>query len=66
MTLYSHLTVQQFNDQLAHEMRNDAASLLHLKSDLVKVESLIEHTPVTFLKARPLIVVYSILKPMGL
>jgi ribosomal protein S26 len=66
MTLFSHLTVYQFNEELKSEMGKDASALFHKKSDLVKVENLIQHTPRKFLKRRPIIAIYSVLKPLGL
>ena len=66
MTLYSHLTVQAYHDQLSSAMRKDALQLLHNKQQLVDTNSLVQHTPMQFLQDRPLIVIYSIAKPLGL
>ena len=66
MTLYSHLTVQAYNDQLSIAMKKDALQLLHRKQQLVLTNSLVQHTPMQFLLDRPLIVVYNIAKPLGL
>ena len=66
MTLFSHLTVHQFNERLSLEMNSDATMLLHKKSEIVKVENLIKHTPRKFLEERPNVVIYSVLKPLGL
>ena len=46
MTLFSHLTVHQFNERLSLEMNSDATMLLHKKSEIVKVENLIKHTKI--------------------
>ena len=66
MTLFSHLSVHQFNEQLNCEITKDASALFRQKSDLVKLESLIHHTPRKFIKRRPIIVIYSVLKPLEL
>jgi len=66
MTLFSHLSVQTYHDQLTQAMEQDSLSLLHNKQDLVDIDTLVQHTPIQFLKERPLIVVYSIAKPLGL
>ena len=66
MTLYSHLTVSAFNEQLSKEISSDVAYLLQNKYDILKIENLIRHTPYNFVNQRPLILVYSILKPLGL
>ena len=66
MTLFSHLTVQAYHDQLSQAMQQDSLSLLHDKQGLVDTDTLVQHTPIQFLKDRPLIVVYSIAKPLGL
>ena len=64
--LYSNLTVGEFNNTLEHEMKADAKKLFKAQSEITKVENLIANTPEKFLKDRPVILVYSILKPMGL
>ena len=66
MTLFSHLSVQAYHEQLALAMKEDSLALLHDKEDLQHPHTLVKHTPVQFLKDRPLIVVYSVTKPLGL
>ena len=66
MTLYSHLTVQAYHDQLSLAMKEDALQLLHSKKQLINTSNLVQHTPKQFLQDRPLIVVYSVSKPLGL
>ena len=64
--LYSKLTVGEFNRQLEFEMKADAKKLYENQSEITKIENLISHEPETFLKCRPLILIYSILKPLSL
>ena len=66
MTLFSHLSVQSYNELLSTAMQDDALSLLHNKTSLIDIENLITHSPRKFLRQRPLIVVYSFTKPLGL
>ena len=66
MTLYSHLSVQVFNDKLSVEILSDVNSLLQNKKEIISINNLIQHTPRDFVKLIPLILVYSILKPLGL
>ena len=66
MTLYSNLTVQKFNEILSKEILSDAETLLRNKLNILDIENLVKHTPRQFVKDRPLIVIYSLLKPMGL
>ena len=66
MTLYSHLTVQAYHDQLSLAMKGDALQLLRSKQQLMDTNTLVQHTPRQFLQGRPLIVVYSVSKPLGL
>ena len=64
--LYSNLTVGEFNSRLEVEMKEDVKNLFQNQQETTKIENLISHEPHIFLKERPLILVYSILKPMGL
>ena len=64
--LYSNLTVAEFNDRLEVEMKADVKQLFKTQSDTAKIDNLISHTPETFLYDRPRILLYSILKPLGI
>ena len=64
--LYSNLTVGEFNDRLEVEMKADVKQLFKTQSDTAKIDNLISHTPETFLYDRPRILLYSILKPLGI
>ena len=66
MTLFSHLSVQAFQEQLTQAMREDGRLLLHNKRQLIDTNNLVQHTPLQFLKERPVIVVYSVAKSLGL
>ena len=64
--LYSNLTVGEFNNTLELEMRADSKTLFKTQSEITKIKNLVANTPEKFLKNRPRILVYSILKPLGL
>lgn len=63
---FSHLSVHDFMSQLRMAMRDDASQLFRNKSEILKVENLLNHCPLTFLRERPEIIVYYKAKPLGL
>ena len=56
---FSELSVQEFHLRLAKAVKDDAQNLYKQKSEIIKVENLIEHSPLQFLRGRPEIVIYS-------
>ena len=63
---FSHLSVHDFMTQLKQALLDDASQLFRNKSDILKVENLLNHTPESFLRERPVIIVYYKAKPLGL
>lgn len=63
---FSKLSVQEFHLRLTKAIKDDAHNLYKQKAEITKVENLIEHSPLKFLRERPDIVIYSKLKPLGL
>ena len=53
-------------NQLKVALHEDASKLFRNKSNILKIENLLSHSPDTFLKERPAIVIYYKAKPLGL
>ena len=63
---FSHLSVHDFMTRLSKALRDDCIKLNSQKSDILSLDGLLAHSPLNFLRERPLIVIYYKAKPLGL
>jgi hypothetical protein len=63
---FSHLSVHDFMTQLSKAMRDDCKQLFRRKSDILDLGDLLNHSPLAFLRERPVIVIYYKAKPLDL
>ena len=63
---FSHLSVHDFMTRLSKALTEHCNLLLSQKSANLKFESLLKHSPLSFLNERPEIIIYYKAKPLGL
>ena len=63
---YSHLSVHEFMTRLSKAIWDDCTKLFSRKCDILTLDNLLDHSPISFLNERPSIVVYHKAKPLGL